>query len=107
MTPPGKNLEVHFKGKIEQIFDGAALDAESYMKIDGKKVVFNAGIWGTVGIGIKGEIIGFNLSGDLEGKKYVGKMAEVYAIKDIEAAQAGDPRLTLQGSKKYYIKLIK
>ncbi len=107
MTPPGKNLEVKFKGKIEYIFDGASLDAESHMIIDGKKVVFNAGIWGTVGI-VSGKIIGFDLRDDIEGKAYIGKMAEVYALKDIDAVASGKPdQLTLQGSTKYYIKLIK
>lgn len=103
MNSHDNNLEIKFKGKIEHIFDGAALDAESYMIVAGKKVYFNAGIWGSLGeSGIRGEVIGIDLSGDLEGKKYIGKTAEVYAVKE-----SSRDAYTLQGSTKYYIKLVK
>ena len=98
MTLPSKNLEIKFKGKIEHIFDGAALDAESYMTIAGKKVFFNGGIWE----GPRGQVTGFDLSGDIEGKKYIGKTVEVFAVKDPDC-----DAYTLEGNTKYYIKLVK
>lgn len=90
--------EFKFKGKIETIFDGAALDTESYMIIDNKKVFFNGGLWE----GPRGKVIGFDLSDDLEGHKYIGKTAEVFAQKDPHR-----DAYTLEGNTKYYIKLLR
>lgn len=91
--------EFKFKGKIETIFDGAALDAESYMIIDNKKVFFNGGLWE----GPRGKLIGFDLSDDIEGHKYIGKTAEVFAQEDPDNNKV----YTLKSNTKYYIKLIK
>ncbi len=83
MTPPGKNIHVHFTGKIEKVSDAARVDGDSYIIVDGKKILFNSGAqYQSVPFGPIDPAI--DLGSDIQGKKYIGKTVEVQAIKDPE-----------------------
>ncbi len=93
-----KNLEVRFTGKIERIFNSTSFDDESYIIVDGKKITVKTNnAWDRP----QGKLIGIDLSANKEGKKYIGKTVEVFAVKDTDYKT-----LSLRG-KSYYIKLIK
>ncbi len=85
--------EEKFSGIITLIDTGCFADGICQMTIDGKDIVFGRGWSGSTW----GEVIGFDLTNGE--KKYIGKKAEVFAQKLIES-------YTLEGNKKYYIKLL-